>query len=72
MYFVDVDKLNQKIIEHATTKEAIADEIGIGIEIFNRRLKSGKFLIGEIHKICAVLQLSPSEAKEIFLTNNFA
>jgi len=67
MYCVDIDKLNGKIVERATTKEAIADEIGIDMSTFNRRLKSGKLLIGDIHKMCKVLDLSSSEAIEIFL-----
>lgn len=67
MFCIDLDKLNRKIVERATTKEAIADEIGIDRSTFYRRLKNGKLLIGDIHKMCAVLQLSSSEAIEIFL-----
>lgn len=70
MYNIDVTKLNGKIIEMETTKEAIADEIGIDRGTFYRRLKNGKFLIGDMHKICDVLKLSTSEAKEIFLFRN--
>lgn len=67
MYRIDVNKLNGKIVERATTKEAIADEIGIDRSTFYRRLKNGKLLIGDMHKICDVLKLSTEEAIEIFL-----
>lgn len=67
MYKIDVNKLNGKIVEMGTTKEAIADEIGIDRSTFYRRLKNGKLLIGDMHKICDVLKLSTPEAIEIFL-----
>lgn len=67
MYWVDINKLNGKIVERETTKEAIADEIGIDRSTFYRRLKRGKLLIGDMHKMCEVLHLSTSEAIEIFL-----
>ena len=67
MYHVDFDKLNGKIVERRTTKEAIADEIGIDRSTFYRRLKGGKLLVADIHKMCEVLQLSTPEAVDIFL-----
>lgn len=67
MYRVDVNKLNGKIVERGTTKEAIADEIGIDRSTFYRRLKNGKLLIGDMHKMCEILQLTNEEAIEIFL-----
>lgn len=67
MYHVDLDKLNGKIVERRTTKEAIADEIGIDRSTFYRRLRSGKLLVGDIHKMCEYLHLSTPEAVEIFL-----
>ena len=67
VYHVDLDKLNGKIVERRTTKEAIADEIGVDRSTLYRRLKSGKLLVGDIHKMCEVLSLSTSEAVEIFL-----
>lgn len=67
MYFVDVSKLNRKMSENGITKETIATAIGISSNVLSRRLSGRKFLIGEIHKICDVLHLSGSEAKEIFL-----
>lgn len=67
MFRMDINKLNGKIAERATTKEAIADEIGIDRSTFYRRLKDGKLRIGDMHKMCDVLQLSATEAIEIFL-----
>ena len=67
MYHVDVDKLNGKIVERGTTKDAIASEIGIDRSTLYRRLKLGKLLIGDVHKMCEVLRLSSAEAVEIFL-----
>ncbi|HCS73036.1 MAG TPA: phage repressor protein [Clostridiales bacterium] len=67
MYGIDFNKLNVKIQECGTTKEAIADEIGIDRNTFCRRLSNGKPLIGDIHKICDLLHLSSQEAIEIFL-----
>lgn len=71
MNCIDIDRLNRKIEESSTTREAIAHEIGIDITTFNRRVKSGKLLIGDLHKMCMILQLSSSEAKEIFLCEGF-
>lgn len=67
MYHVDTNKLNGKITERQTTKEAVASEIGIDRSTFYRRLRSGKLLIGDVHKMCEVLDLSTTEAVEIFL-----
>ena len=67
MYHVDINKLNGKIVENKTTKENIAKQLGIDRTTFLRRLNRGKLLIGDAHKICEVLNLSTSEAVEIFL-----
>lgn len=60
------------MIEQRTTKEALADVIGISANTFNRRLRDGKLLIGDIHKTCEILRLTSSEAKEIFLAASVA
>ena len=67
MFHMDIDKLNGKIVERRTTKDALADKIGIDRSTFYRRLKNEKLLIGDVHKICECLQLSDTEAMEIFL-----
>lgn len=67
MYHMDVDKLNGKIAECRTTKEAIADAIGVDRSTFYRRLRDGKLQIQDIHRICTFLHLTSSEAVSIFL-----
>lgn len=67
MYHIDLDKLNGKIVERGTTKEAIAGEIGVDRSTFYRRLKQNKLLVGDVHKMCEVLRLTPAEAVDIFL-----
>jgi len=66
--FVDVKKLQNRIVEKGTTQEAIAESIGIDRSTFYRRLKRGDtFTIGEIHRLVEVLGLSKEEAINIFL-----
>ncbi len=67
MYHVDVNKLNGKIAERNTTKEALADAIGINRSTFYRRLKTSTLTIRDIHGICKELSLTATEAVEIFL-----
>lgn len=67
MFHVDVNKLNGKIAERNTTKEAVADAIGVNRSTFYRRLKSSTLTIRDIHKICDALRLSGADALEIFL-----
>ena len=67
MFHVDVNKLNGKIAERNTTKEAVADAIGVNRSTFYRRLKSSTLTIRDLPKICDVLRLSGADALEIFL-----
>ena len=67
MFHVDVNKLNGKIAERNTTKEAVADAIGVNRSTYYRRLKSSTLTIRDIHKICDVLRLSGADALEIFI-----
>lgn len=67
MYHVDVNKLNGKIVEQRTTKEALADAIGVDRSTFYRRLKANKLLVEDMHKICRALDLSRTDAMEIFM-----
>lgn len=45
MYHIDVNKLKGKIAERNTTKEALADAIGINRSTFYRRLKTSTLTI---------------------------
>lgn len=67
MYHVDVAKLNGKIAERGTTKDALAKAIGIARSTFFRRLHANTLRICDIHAICEFLRFSPKEAQEIFL-----
>lgn len=68
MFCIDIDKLNGKIVERGTTKEALAAAIGINRSTLHRRLKNGSLRVGDVHKICEVLRLTAAEAMEIFLS----
>ncbi len=67
MYHVDVAKLNGKIAERGTTKDALAKAIGIARSTLFRRLHANTLRICDIHAICEFLRLSQKEAQEIFL-----
>ena len=67
MYHIDVNKRKGKIAERNTTKEALADAIGINRSTFYRRLKTSTLTIRDIHGICKELSLTADEAIEIFL-----
>lgn len=67
MYHVDVAKLNGKIAERDTTKNALAKAVGIARSTLFRRLRSSTLRICDIHAICKFLRLSAKEAQEIFL-----
>lgn len=67
MYHVDIAKLNGKIAEAGTTKEALANAVGIARSTLFRRLRNSTLRICDIHKICDFLRLSAREAQEIFL-----
>lgn len=67
MFRIDIDKLNGKIVERGTTKEALAAAIGINRSTLYRRLKNGTLRVCDVHKICEFLSLSTAEAIDIFL-----
>lgn len=67
MFRIDIDKLNGKIVERGTTKEALAAAIGINRSTLYRRLKNGTLRVCDVHKICEFLSLSAAEAVDIFL-----
>lgn len=70
---VDVQKLND-LIASRTTKQKLADEIGIDRSTFYRKLKGeGKgFSIIEAQKISDAVPLTDQEAIEIFFGNKVA
>lgn len=68
MYHVDMSKLNGKIVERGTTKEALAVSIGIDRCTLHRRIRSNKLQVGDMHKMCEALRLTKAEAVDIFLS----
>ena len=68
MYHVDTNRLNDVIAERNTTKEALAEAIGIDRSTFYRRLKSSTLTIKDIHGLCRELNLNASDASAIFLS----
>lgn len=66
MYHFNVNKLNGKIVELNTSKEAVASKIGIDRSTFYRRLKNSTLTIRDIHGICDALSLSREEVICIF------
>ena len=67
MYYVDVKKLQSRIVECGTTQEALAAELGIDRSTLRRRINSGRLQIKDIHKMCEVLSLKSCDALAIFL-----
>lgn len=64
---INIEQLNERILKSGTTKEALADEIGVDRSTLYRRLKNGTLRIGDVHRMCDVLNLSAEEAISIFL-----
>ena len=64
-----VSKLRIKIIENETSIAQLAEAIGVSRSSLYRKLNStGRITIGEAIKIKEVLNLSETEASEIFLS----
>lgn len=65
---MNVNKLKGKIVEKGMNVEKVADLIDIDRSSLYRKLNSmEKLTIGEASKIATALELSDSEAFEIFL-----
>lgn len=67
MLTVNIDKLNGKIVEKHTTKDAIADACGVNRSTFYRRLKNNALLLSDVQTICKVLKLTSTDALDIFM-----
>lgn len=65
---MNTSKLKGKMIEQGLTQEDLAKKINVDRSTLNRRLKTGEsFTIGEVNRITTVLNLTKSEAIDIFL-----
>ena len=65
-------KLKGAIVENGTTQETVAEAIGMNRSTFYRKMKSGKFTIGEAKRIANEVPLSDELAIEIFFGNKVA
>ena len=68
MYRVDYKKLEKAMEDKNISKEDVAKAIGVDRSTLYRRLRNGKLLVADAHKICDVLELSDLEAVNIFLS----
>ena len=68
----DVDKLRGKMAERRVSQEEISSKLGMNPSTFYRKMKSDglTFTVGQMHKIVEVLDISPDEAKSIFLNRD--
>ena len=67
---VDVALLRGKIAERGMTHEKLARELSMDKSTLSRKMKSEAldFSVGEMHRIVEILNLSKTEAGEIFLS----
>jgi len=67
---INRNKLRGKIVENGISVEELSKQIGINPSTFYRKMEDNymsQFTIGECHKICSILKLSPEDAISIFL-----
>ncbi len=66
---MNVNKLKGKIVEKEMSVAAFAKKLGVDRATMYRRLQDGgaTFTIKEVKEICRLLELSGTEATEIFL-----
>lgn len=69
MLETNIPKLKGVLIEKGITHEMLAKEIGVDKSTFSRKISSDglKFSVDEVHKIAKILNLSQSDAVDIFL-----
>lgn len=66
---VDTKKLRGAIVGAGYTQEKLSEALSIDKSTFSRKMQSEglSFSIGEMHRMVEILNLSNSEASEIFL-----
>ena len=71
---VNVTLLRAKLVERGFTHEQFAELIGMDRSTLSRKLSGGGlgFLVGEVHKIVKVLNLTGTEATAIFFAQEVA
>lgn len=69
---IQVNKLKGKIYEKGLTIAILSKKIGMNVTTFYRKLAKSTFSLVEAEKITKSLQLTQSEATEIFFTDKGA
>lgn len=64
---MDRNKLKGFIAERGLSQVKLAQMVGMSLSSLNRKLKNGKFTLGEIQKIGEALGMSEREITEVFL-----
>ena len=69
---MDTDRLLEWIAKRGLSNSEFAEAIGIDSSTFYRKLQSKglKFTVGQMHATVKVLNLSPREARAIFMPSN--
>lgn len=63
---VDVELLKAMLRFHNVSQEQAGRAVGLSRDSFIRRLRTGRFLIGEIHRLMEAVPLTMKETEEIF------
>lgn len=71
MYYTDINLLTEKARKEGIDIKNILANIGLSENQIRRRVISGEFLVGEMHALCNILNLTPQEAMQIFLCERF-
>jgi len=71
---INTSMLRQRMKEKNIGPDQVSEKMGIDRATFYRKMKAGgvKFTVAEIQRIIAVLDLSDSEAAQIFFTETVA
>ena len=64
----NISMLKGRIVEHNTTQESVADEIGMNRSTFYRKMKEGGklFTVEQVHKLVKILSLTNEDVMKIF------
>lgn len=69
---VNLERLRQTMAEKSMSVKDLSDSINVDMTTVYRKMKANgeSFTVGEMHKIVEVLNLSPTDASDIFLFAN--
>lgn len=69
---IRVNKLKARMVEREMTVGDVADKMGISQSTLYRKMKTGKFSVGEVKQMSEILGLSTREITEIFFSGDVA